>query len=238
MKALILAAGLGSRLKSETEEQPKALVPVLGEPILRYQLRSLKANGISQVGIVVGYQGKKIVRYLENHHSGLELTFFSNNDFARSNSSYSFWVAKDWVSSDSYLHLNCDIIFSDNLLRRMLSSPHENVIAVRTDVPLGNQMENVVLDGDRIVQMSLVNMPEATAKAFGLAKLSAASSRFIIERLRGFIEAGNCNENYYGMIREAVRHLDYRALDAGEDLLLEINTLDDLALAEKSLKGD
>ena len=60
MRALSLAAGLGSRLGKRTHDRPKALVEIGGRPILDYQLTALLECGIHDVGIVVGYSGESI----------------------------------------------------------------------------------------------------------------------------------------------------------------------------------
>lgn len=235
MKALILAAGLGSRLKHKTEDRPKALTIVAGSTILQYQLLALQKAKISHIGIVLGYQGDKIVEFVRMVFPSLKVSYFWNHDYRESNSSYSFWTAREWVIGEPYLHLNCDILFSQNLLNRLLTSSAFNILSIRKDVPLGDKMENVVLQGDRIVAMSLTRRSESTAKAFGLGKFSSQSTNLILQKIKKRIDQGDRNEHYYGLIREAVHHLDYRALDAGEDLLLEVNTLDDLARAEKIL---
>ena len=68
MKALILAAGLGSRLKHRTEDRPKALTIVCGKPILSYQIEVLLEEGIRDITIVIGYKGEKIIEYLSSNY--------------------------------------------------------------------------------------------------------------------------------------------------------------------------
>lgn len=63
MQALILAGGLGTRLKPYTDTMPKPMVPVLGKPFLEHQLRMLKSNGVDDVVISIGYLGEKIKEY-------------------------------------------------------------------------------------------------------------------------------------------------------------------------------
>ena len=75
MKALILAAGFGSRLKDLTGEKPKALVPVNGRPILDYQLEALRQNNILDVVLVVGYQANVLRHYLQGRYSDFKFTF-------------------------------------------------------------------------------------------------------------------------------------------------------------------
>lgn len=237
MKALILAAGFGSRLQHKTQSLPKALVQVAGLPVLQHQLGAVIQNGIQKFIVVLGYNGDKIIDFINQNYSGLDVQFVWNREYDKSNSSYSFWQARDFIKDEPYLHLNCDILFDLKLIQRLLASDHENVIAVRRDYPLANQMENVqVNEHGKIIKMSITNFPEATGKAFGLAKLGGQSTAFIISRLSEYLSLGDKNQNYYGIIREAVKNIDYYALEAGQDLLLEVNTLEDLVLAESVLE--
>ena len=66
MKALILAAGIGSRLKFKTKNKPKALVKINSLEILGHQLNRLKEQKIKDVCIVVGFKNKKILNYIKN----------------------------------------------------------------------------------------------------------------------------------------------------------------------------
>ena len=235
MKAMILAAGLGSRLQHKTEKIPKALVQVAGRPILHYQLTAIANNGINEVVIVIGYEGQKIIDYVTESFPNLTCHFVENSIYDQSNSSYSFWLAKDLITDDSYLHFNCDIIMSEQLVKEILESDRSNVFAVGKWVELRNNMEQVELDGDRILKMDNQHYPEAVGKAFGFAKFSKESTAWVCDRLRTYIDAGDKNQNYYGMLRQAIHELPYFSLDASNELLLEVNTLDDLALAEQAI---
>ena len=236
MKALILAAGLGSRLKHLTLDNPKALVPINSKPILQYQIDNLLDCGIKDIGIVLGCHGQNIINFVKNTYPELEIQYFWNHEFDTSNSSYSFWQAKEWVKDTTYLHFNCDILFSSTLLKKIIQDEHENVIAIRTDYPLGNKMENVSLQKNKITRMCIDNFPEAVGKAFGVAKLGTGSTEELTNLIKTYIDSGDKNQNYYGMIRQAISAQDYYAVDARDDILLEVNTLDDKKTAEGILK--
>lgn len=238
-KALILAAGFGSRLKDYTKNLPKALVKVNKKPILFYQLEALLKNNIIEVGIVVGYKKEKIYDYLENYYYNrdkFKFSFFENNEYSKSNSSYSFWVAKDFIKDCDYIHLNCDIIFSDKLLTELINFKEKNVFAARSNLNLGDNMELLELDGLRVLKMDNKYYKEAEAKAFGVAKLSKESNEFVINELKYYLSVGDKNQNYYGILRKAVKKMDYYAIDFKDNLLLEINTIEDFLQAERILK--
>ncbi len=235
MKALILAAGMGSRLHHETDELPKALVKVNKRPILSYQLEAIEANGVREIVIVVGRHGERIIEYIQREFSRLDVRFVWNEEYSRSNSSYSFWLARDCIDGRPYIHFNCDIILSPGLLTRVIDSPRENVLLVNKRTRLSDNMEQVILDKDKIVKMRNYYMPEAVGKAFGVGKFSPGSTRFLCDRIGEFIQNGDKNQNYYGVIRTAVESLGYYAVFSDDDLLMEINTLSDLEKAERRL---
>lgn len=76
MQCLILAGGLGTRVKAYTEEIPKALIPILDRPFLSYQLESLAKNGITSVVLSIGYRGQSIRDFVAKHGAfGMKVDF-------------------------------------------------------------------------------------------------------------------------------------------------------------------
>ena len=93
MKALILAAGLGSRLAPITNDRPKSLVPVNGQPILMKQISNLYENGITDITIISGYKAE----ILENvvHSKYPEINIIYSVDYECTNNMYSAYLAKE-----------------------------------------------------------------------------------------------------------------------------------------------
>lgn len=235
MKALILAAGLGSRLGALTQDRPKALHPVNGRPILAYQLDALLAAGVTDVGIVLGYFGALIPEFVRAHYPAVNVQYWTNDKFADSNSSYSFWLARDWVSGAPYVHLNCDVIFDTHLLSRVIAAPVSSAIAIRRDVSLEGQMEHVAVEGSRITQMGLKPFPGMVGKAYGLARLGPPEISAMLSAMEAHLGRGDRHQNCFGLIREAIPGGQFHAVDAGTDLLAEVNTPEDSARAVEDL---
>ncbi len=234
MKALILAAGLGSRLGDKTEDIPKALIQFNGEPILKYQIDALIENGIEDIVIVVGYKGGAIRDFLNNSKfKDLNVTFVENKDPQNTNSAYSLWLAREEIKDSRYIHLNCDIIFSTSVIKKVLDSKNENVIVVDYKVKLKDNMEQVILNGDKITKMRNTLLEGAVGKAAGVAKISPEAINWILGLANQHIQAGDKNRNAYGLLREAVEHLEFHIVDIGEDILYEVNTLEDLEKVKK-----
>ncbi len=237
MKALILAAGIGSRLGEITTELPKCLVPVNGKPILEYQLDALMANGITEVAMVLGYKKEKILAFLESKekYKQMTFTFGLNMEFASTNSSYSYWQARSLIGNEPYIHLNCDIVLFAPLIKRLKESSFENAILVDKKVKLDASMEQVILDGDRVIKMDKADLPNAQGRGSGMAKLSPAAIVVMKERVSGFIAQGDKNQHCHGLMRYVLTKVPFYALDANDLLFREINNLDELREAEEAI---
>ena len=231
MKALILAAGLGSRLKDITKDIPKCLVEVNGRSFLEYQLEALRKNNIKDIVIVIGYKGEKVKRFLEHSRfSDLNIKLVENREYDSSNSSYSFWIAKDEVRSEPYIHINCDILFSPELIKRIIKDKHENIIVIDKKADLNRVTEHAVLDeNNRIINMPKSGLAnEAHGKGCGIAKFSPDTVKEITRRAYQMISQGNKNEHFYGIIRNMLDKYYFYGIDSGDLLIKEVNTVNDL----------
>lgn len=228
-RALILAAGRGNRLREHTKEKPKCLVEVKGKPILEYQFEALMENGVKDVIIVIGYKGEKIKEFVQNSKfKDLNIKFVKNKEFDSSNSSYSFLLASDKVKDEPYIHLNCDLIFLPSLLKKLIESKYDNVIVIDNKIKLANNMEQVHMKGDKIVHMQNTLLKGAVGKAAGVAKFSPKNIFWIKKRSEEYLAKGDKNQNYYGIIREAIKHLDFYGSYSDDEILFEINSTEDL----------
>jgi choline kinase len=124
MRAVILAAGAGTRLNPLTNGCPKCLVDVGGKLLIDYQLEALREVGVEDIVLVVGFEAEQIRRYC-----GTKVRYIDNFEYATTNSIYSLHLAAAEFDTDTFL-FNCDIIFHAEILQRMLDSGHPNVVAV------------------------------------------------------------------------------------------------------------
>lgn len=119
MKALILAAGRGSRMQELTQEKPKCLVELHKKPLLLYQIEALKNAGIDDIGIVVGYARECLESYIKK----FKLHSIINPQWADSNMIYSLYCAKEWLmDSDRVVVSYSDIFYSVAAIDSLLKS--------------------------------------------------------------------------------------------------------------------
>lgn len=236
MEALILAAGLGSRLRPYTSKVPKAMVCFKGTEIIKHQIETLLSQDIEKITIVTGYRSKILYKFIGETFPKLKFNFVENKKYNETNSAYSAMrILKDIKSS--YIHINCDILFSKEVLNNLIKLPKDNVISARKDITLKDSMENVIEVEGRIVNMSLRKSKHAKFKAFGLAKISPDALQENINFYQALKNEVQKQENYFGLIRMNLGKIDYHLLETNKKNLSEINTVEDLKNCKFSLKG-
>jgi len=151
-QAVILAAGLGSRLRPLTYSVPKPLVPVLGTPILINALRQLHATGIERVVLVTGHLGAELRAAIGDRFESMEIVYVHSDVYASTNNIYSLWLAREHLDR-TILLLEGDVFFRQSVLDRLLEHPGANVAALS---PSAEGMQGTVAEVDalgRIVRM-------------------------------------------------------------------------------------
>lgn len=112
MRAIILAAGRGSRMNVLTEDRPKCLVELNGKPLLEMQLSALRKAGIHDIAIVTGYKRELL--------TNLGLTEFFNPRWAETNMVYSLSCAEAWLSTTPCIVSYSDIFYSPSAVASLM----------------------------------------------------------------------------------------------------------------------
>jgi choline kinase len=121
MRAVILAAGRGSRMGAIGEGRPKCLVELADKPLIRRQIEALRGGGISTIGIVRGYLGNMV--------NVEDVTYFENPRWAETNMVMSLAAAASWLQSDSVVISYADIFYGRDIVRDLAVSSGDLVVA-------------------------------------------------------------------------------------------------------------
>lgn len=103
MQAIILAAGMGKRLKQLTQNNTKCMVKVNGVPLINRTLNQLEQHNLSRIVIVTGYEGQKLREHIEGLHIKTPVVFIDNPVYDRTNNIYSLFLAKDYLLKEDTL---------------------------------------------------------------------------------------------------------------------------------------
>lgn len=219
MRAIILAAGPGSRMLPHTEHRPKCLLKIGGHPILHYQIAGLRHCGVHDITIVVGYFAEQIKEFVTT-----PVTFVENREFRHTGSSYSLWLARESMR-DGFLYLNSDLVFHPGMLKALLDSPDENAVIVERRIVPTSDMQKAQMDGRLILQMGK-HLPAdvAAAEVVGPVKFSARGASRIIERLDELVRAGDRNRWAYEVFGSVGPEISFSGVDNPGCFWAEVDT--------------
>ena len=175
MKAILCAAGVGSRMWPLTLDRPKGLLPLGNKFLLEYMLDGISACGIRDVIIVVGHHAEKVRKEIGNNYGDCHITYVENPEYATTQNIYSLWLARDYVT-DGMIFMNADTVFHPTILKMLIESPHKDAFAMSTPIKILEDSMKVYLAGDRLLQIGKEISDEPHGEAFGIYKLSQEGS--------------------------------------------------------------
>lgn len=154
-KALILAAGLGSRLAPITDTVPKSLVSVNGKPILFKQIENLKQNGIHDITIVSGYKANILKKAVNDVYP--EIKIVESVNYAVTNNMYSAYLGiRDMFPNNNitpFYMLNADVFFDASVIEYLEKDERQNLVVVDIDRYIEESMKVIEKDG-HLVEIS------------------------------------------------------------------------------------
>ena len=130
MQAIILAAGMGKRLKEHTKNNTKCMVRVNGVHLIDRMLHQLEQHNLSRIVIVIGYCGDKLREHIESLNIKVPVVFVENNIYDKTNNIYSLWLAHDYLCEEDTILLESDLIVEDSVIDVLLDDPRANLALV------------------------------------------------------------------------------------------------------------
>lgn len=130
MQALILAAGMGKRLKNLTQNNTKCMVSVNGTSLIERMLRQLDMLALNRIIIVIGYKGKELKEHIASLNVSTQIVYIENSIYDKTNNIYSLSLAKHYLQEDDTILLESDLIFEDSILQLLLDDPRETLALV------------------------------------------------------------------------------------------------------------
>ena len=205
MKAIILAAGQGTRIRTAHGECPKCLIPFdrSGWTILDQQIEGLLLADVREIGIVVGYEQDQIIRHVSRYYSSQlrRFRFIENPAFAATNNIYSLWRARTWLHGRSFAILNADVVFDTQILQPATLS--RAPITMIVDPAWRDETMKVVIEGNRIGRMSKQIGPhEFSATYIGITMVDAAANARLFDRIEELIERGEDRVFFNAAVQE------------------------------------
>lgn len=245
MKAIVVAAGMGRRLRPITNDYPKCLSEVCDKPILDYIIDSLTFNNINDINMVVGYKRHKLEKY--------KYKKIVNNDYKNNNILVSLMHARS-VMDDEIIISYSDIIYDNTVVSELKKSTHDVTVVVdinwlpryekRYDNPASASEKAVFTEDGKLIKIgkNIEELGGHVGEFIGLCKFSKSATKLLIEKFdeankeyinKPFYEADTFKKSY---LTDMINYL----MDSGVSVNIlpinqswvEIDTLNDLKYAE------
>lgn len=235
MRAIVLAAGVGWRLKPYTEGTPKCLLEIGGKSLLRRYLDAFAALGIREAVFVVGHLKEQVMAEASRGPAGVEVRFIENRHFTRGNV-LSLWSARDEFDDD-ILIMDADVLFAQELLARLLASLSVNAIAVDEQFQDTGEEQKVVCEDGWVVEVTKKIGADARIRgeAIGILRLSGEAAETLRDILDEFVSSGKDTVEYEDTFRELAAEVPIGVVEVGDLPWIEIDFPDDLTRARTAV---
>lgn len=231
MKALILAAGLGTRLEPITNNIPKCLVSINGKPIIFKQIENLIVNGITDILVVAGYKADILKKNIQDNYPIVKV--IENVDYATTNNMYSAYIAREYMLDSQFIMMNADVYFDASILKSLLEYEAKNAIV--TDVgEYNSESMKVAENNNRLVAISKDILPgQALGVSIDVYKFSKEAGRAFFDKCVEYIESANMRNLWSEIaLNDILLKSEFRACPF-EGRWFEIDNKEDLKEAER-----
>ena len=246
MQAVILAAGMGKRLKELTKNNTKCMVEVNGVPLIYRLLYQLEKYKLERVVMVVGYEAEKLIDYVKSLSLSTPLVFINNPVYDKTNNIYSLSLAKDYLCKDDTLLFESDLIVEDGVIDFLLNDERDTLALVDkyeswmdgTCVKLSDNDDIIEFVPGKKFKFEDIKSYYKTVNIYKFGK--HFSKTHYVPFLEAYCNAVGNNE-YYEQVLKIITMLDdpeIKAKRLNGQLWYEIDDIQDLDIASSMFADD
>jgi|SRR5215471_16155951 len=189
MRAIILAAGKGARLRGAAGDVPKCLAQVGEMSLIERQVANLRADGIDDIVAVIGFCAERVRQVC-----GSDIEYIENPVFFRTSSLYSLWLARRRLE-EGFVVLNSDVLVHPQLITDLLTARYEDALLVsykdETTPSFGDEEMKVIIRSGVVADISKAISPEdADGENVGIVKFGPTGASLLIRQMGNLITKG------------------------------------------------
>lgn len=239
MQAVILAAGMGRRLKNLTKNNTKCMVKVNGITLIERMLRILDRKGLSRIVVVVGYEREGLISYINTLNIKTPIRFIDNKIYHKTNNIYSLALAKEYLITEDTLILESDLIFEEEVIDILMQDERETLALVDKFESWMDGTCMILDDDDSICEFisgKYLKFNEKD-KYYKTVNIYKFSQHFLKNTYVPFLEAYKTamgNNEYYESVIKLIAMLDTKEIRAKRlegQVWYEIDDIQDLDIA-------
>ncbi len=239
MNVVILAAGIGSRLRPYTETMPKSLVPLNGKAMLARIMEAFQGFPVERFFVVTGYREEQIRAFFTQRSE--PVSFLYNDRYSTAGNGYSLLVAEKALRGKPFFKVDSDLVFEPEIAQRLLSASGEVRVTVDVREEMGEEEMKVKVDKEGRIQAFSKAIPpkEAWGESIGIEYMTAWGSEMLFDELAAMMEEGLWDAYYeeaYGRLARKGIHLTATQV-LPHHKWYEIDNEEDLRAAESLFGG-
>jgi len=240
MQALILAAGMGRRLKELTRDSAKCMIKVNGITLIERMLSQLDGLNLREIIIVVGYKAEELISFINDLDIQTPITFVTNEIYYKTNNIYSLYLARDYLIKDDTLLLESDLILGDGVLNRLIINTYPDLALVAkyeswmdgTVVTIDSQKNITSFIEKKEFDFRNTDQYYKTVNVYKFSK--RFSELYYVPFLKAYIDSQGTNE-YYEQVLKVLKVIEKSPIKVEvleDEAWYEIDDAQDLDIAE------
>ncbi|MGJ8544845.1 MAG: sugar phosphate nucleotidyltransferase [Sulfitobacter sp.] len=233
--AVILAAGIGSRLSPLTDTCAKSLLTVGGSIILERMIRNCLSCGMSQFVLVLGHRADDIKQFVDKTFRGIRVTYVINDRYRETNTGYSLMLAAKALGASEFIKFDADVVFDVKILRQLVDDDRDNLLCIDQNITLADEEVKVIADDEMQVLAvgKSVDPALALGESIGIEKISAKTGPMLFAELGEMMQSPARYQDYYedAYARLVASGTIFHALDITGSNWTEIDDAKDFAAA-------
>lgn len=233
--AIILAAGVGARIRPLTDNLPKSLLTINDTTILERMISNIQECGLNEIVVVLGYLEEQIRDFISATFPDLKVTFIVNERYTETNTAYSLMLAANAVEGRAFVKFDADVVFDKEILKQLIASDSATCLCVDTNIQLDAEEIKVAVDENMQVTHAskTLNPLDAIGESIGIEKISADTAQALFHELRLMMEDHDNHQDYYESAYERLIEQEFLffALDITGLKWIEIDTAADFSEA-------
>lgn len=234
MKAVILAAGKGSRLGELTKGNPKTMLTIGKNSLIGYQIKACRKQGIEKYIIVVGYKQEMLKKHVLSFLPQEKVTFVENKLYETTNTLYSLWLCSSYLDED-FLYFNADVLFHPDILN-LITAPTEHSLLLLEKKHCREEEVKIKEKNGIITEIGkLLNPADCSGEFIGVARFIAKDIALFCELLSFGIKNQQANNYFEYAVNLLVKQRELLAVDTLQYPSIEIDFPDDYQQALKTV---
>lgn len=236
MKAVILTAGVGSRIRPLTDNTPKPLLLINGKSILERMIDGILSVGIKEIIVITGYRANQITEFLNEKYPNVSFTFIHNDKYKITNTGYSMLLTKEAVGKEDFIKFDGDVVFEKEVLKKLVTSDVPSALCIDTNINLEAEEVKVILDEKNQVQEvgKKLDPHLSTGESIGIEKIEKEAGKVFFAELEKLMQDEKNWQEYYDDTYTTLvaKGVPFYAVDITGLDWVEIDTHEDFHRAE------